>query len=773
MKKVSKLISILLSLCMLASLTVIGASAANITMNDLATYLNGQQLSNVNFAGDDTNHKLTVTLYNETTLQNANSAIDQCVSYLISHQYSKATVAANQAMTSYKTSDVTLSTSSSDLAEAVFKAVCQGDTSGFLNAYSNGSVSGYLAGKTVYLQLDGNTSTTYAIEFYVHSLSQLAAYMNNQSLSNVSFTGNDTTKKLTVTLYSGTTLANANSAMDTCVAYLQSHGGYTKMTVAANQALTDYATLDVTLSAASSDLAAAVYKAINQGDTTGFQSAYQSGSVSGYLNGKTIYVKLDNDSTVYAVTFALYSSGGGTSGGTTTTPGTTTTTTNNSDGSTTTTQTTTASNSDGSTTTSTTATTTAKDGAKTVIATNAVSTTNTKTGTVTTVATTTTTKTDTAGQTTTAKTANIAVSATGNTASVDASAVKTATAAGVTAAQVTVKTDVATVTFDNSATQALASATAAQAGDNTTTTLSVNTQTVAQDKLTADQKETIGTVTGNTVILDLSVVVTTTNTSTGAVVNQETISKFGDSGKVTVTVPYTPKGDSSDITVYYIDSKGKAQKMENCSYDPATGCITFTTSHFSTYVVAEEATASFMDVSLSDWFYSYVNTCVEKGYMNGVATTSFDPNGNADRAMMVTVLYRMAGSPQVNAATPFTDVKSGQWYSNAIAWAYQQKITEGISDTEFGLNTPLNREMTVTFFYRFAQYMNYDVSKTDSLSAYTDTNEISSFADVPFQWACNNGIINGVGNNKLAPQGVSSRAQMATMLARFNQNIKN
>ena len=135
--------------------------------------------------------------------------------------------------------------------------------------------------------------------------------------------------------------------------------------------------------------------------------------------------------------------------------------------------------------------------------------------------------------------------------------------------------------------------------------------------------------------------------------------------------------------------------------------------------------------------------------------------------MVVTVLYRMAGSPEVTGEHPFTDVPEGQWYSDAIAWAYEKAVVNGVAADRFGLNDSVTREQLVTLLYRFAQQVEVDTTGRDELADYSDPDEISDYALEPFQWAVAMGIING-NNGALLPANTATRAQCAKIMVIFS-----
>ena len=180
---------------------------------------------------------------------------------------------------------------------------------------------------------------------------------------------------------------------------------------------------------------------------------------------------------------------------------------------------------------------------------------------------------------------------------------------------------------------------------------------------------------------------------------------------------------------------------------------------------------SFWDVNEGDWCYSYVDKAVNMGLLNGMTITSFAPNQTMTRGMVVTVLYRLAGSPSVSGYKhPFTDVSAGRWYTDGILWAYNKGIVNGLSDTVFGKNEPVTRQQLVTMLYRYAQYCGIDVSTESSLDSYPDGKSVSSYAKPAFRWAVAMGIING-SDGKLLPYGPATRAQCAKIMVVFSELI--
>lgn len=178
-------------------------------------------------------------------------------------------------------------------------------------------------------------------------------------------------------------------------------------------------------------------------------------------------------------------------------------------------------------------------------------------------------------------------------------------------------------------------------------------------------------------------------------------------------------------------------------------------------------TISYNDVKAGDWYANSVNYVTLTGLMNGTGD-GFSPNLAINRGMMVTVLYRMAGSPEVTAENPFTDVPADTWYTDAVIWASENGITAGTSETTFSPTNSLTREQLATFFYRFADFENPDpIEITGDLTGFTDAGQVASYATDAMKWAIGEGLISGTTETTLSPKATATRAQVATILMRY------
>lgn len=184
-------------------------------------------------------------------------------------------------------------------------------------------------------------------------------------------------------------------------------------------------------------------------------------------------------------------------------------------------------------------------------------------------------------------------------------------------------------------------------------------------------------------------------------------------------------------------------------------------------------TAEFTDVTKNDWFYDDVQFVVENGLFNGTSNTTFSPNAVMNRAMLVTVLYRLEGEPKVTGSSEFNDVARKQWYTDAVIWATKHEIVNGYGNGTFGPTDSITREQMATILYRYAQYKNYNVKASNSLTGYSDYTQISAYASQPFKWANAEDLINGRTRTTLVPRGTATRAEVAAILHRFVENVVN
>ncbi len=322
-----------------------------------------------------------------------------------------------------------------------------------------------------------------------------------------------------------------------------------------------------------------------------------------------------------------------------------------------------------------------------------------------------------------------------------------------TNAELVLDTPVGSLTIPN---DALDSITSQASGDTVTMSL----ETVGTNSLTPAQQEAVG----DSPVYDISIV------SGG-----ENISSFGGES-ITVSLPYTlqPGEDPAGVTVWYLNDAGELKEMA-CTYDAATGTVSFTTDHLSYYVIAYDELAAwenpYADVRAADWYYDAVAFVSANELFTGTGAASFGPDTAMTRAMLVTVLYRLDGEPAVSGTNGFTDVASGQWYTNAVIWASENGIVSGYGGSLFGTNDFVTREQMAAILYNYASYKGYDISASAVLTGFDDAGDISAWAGTAMRWANAEGLITGVTSTTLSPSGSATRAQVAMILMRLVQNI--
>ena len=179
----------------------------------------------------------------------------------------------------------------------------------------------------------------------------------------------------------------------------------------------------------------------------------------------------------------------------------------------------------------------------------------------------------------------------------------------------------------------------------------------------------------------------------------------------------------------------------------------------------------YADVNTGDWFYGAVEYVVESGLMTGTSATTFEPDATLTRAMMATVLWAMEGGPVVNYAMAYTDVDSDDWFAEAVRWATSEGVVNGVGDNAYAPNDPLTREQMAVMLYAYAVYKGYDTAASTAAESFSDSGEISGWALTAMNWAVDNGLLGGKPGNLLDPTGSATRAEIATILRNFCENI--
>ena len=320
--------------------------------------------------------------------------------------------------------------------------------------------------------------------------------------------------------------------------------------------------------------------------------------------------------------------------------------------------------------------------------------------------------------------------------------------------------------------------------ENLTATMSGSSRTITV-KNGAGESITV-TINGTTKTIEenASVDFTYTHSSSSGTTRYSVEVRGTTGGTVTASPTRAAKGATVTLTVradegYQLDgltvtdSKGGTVKLT----DKGSGTYTFTmpaskVTVQATFTQNQSGTLPFTDVKTGDWFYEAVQYVYDKGMMTGVSADRFAPASTTTRGMIVTILYRLENEPAVSGGSAFTDVESGAWYADAVAWAAANDIVNGTSATTFAPNSPITREQMATMLYRFAQYKGMDVvTLQEHLTGYPDGDQVSDYAIPAMNWAVGQGLIAGMENGTLVPQGSATRAQVATILMRFCENI--
>jgi hypothetical protein len=248
------------------------------------------------------------------------------------------------------------------------------------------------------------------------------------------------------------------------------------------------------------------------------------------------------------------------------------------------------------------------------------------------------------------------------------------------------------------------------------------------------------------------------------------ISSLGGTARITFAV--TVGSDVKSAKVYKVYPDGTTELVKS-ELDLKTGEVTIERQSLSTYAVVFSDKAAWVnpysDVAIGQWFYEDAEYISENSLMNGVTATEFNPSGTATRAMVATVLWRLAGSPASNEANPFSDIPSGLWYTDAITWAAEKEIVTGVGGNIFSPMADVTREQFAAMLYRYAKFAGADIteSTSEAISSYSDYSLVDSYAVSALAWANSQGIIKGRTATTLEPQGQAQRSELAAMLHRY------
>jgi len=250
----------------------------------------------------------------------------------------------------------------------------------------------------------------------------------------------------------------------------------------------------------------------------------------------------------------------------------------------------------------------------------------------------------------------------------------------------------------------------------------------------------------------------------GEIISEEVISALGHD--IAVDEAIAPTCTATGLTAgehcRRCDYKVAQEVVPMIAHDYKDGVCTVCGAKDPNYKPAEPT--KFNDVKETAWYYDAVNYAVANGLMNGVGNNNFAPESPMTRAMLVTVLWRYENCPEAKASS-FTDL-TADWYKDAVAWAAENGIVNGVGDGRFAPNGNITREQMAAILYRYAQKKALDVTKRDDLKSFPDAGSVSAYARDAIAWAVAEKIIGG-SDGKLLPQGNATRAQVATILMRF------
>ena len=322
--------------------------------------------------------------------------------------------------------------------------------------------------------------------------------------------------------------------------------------------------------------------------------------------------------------------------------------------------------------------------------------------------------------------------------------------------------------------------TTVEKSDGTSTTTEKNkdgsekvTEKSADGTTVTTEKDTDGTKTVTTENADGSTTTeetkkdgTKVTTQTSADGETKTEIDLPKDKKTDVTIPIDSTEDVTSINV--TDKDGN--ETEITDFEITENGVKVTVSGDCTAVINKAAKKEFVDVHpVNHWATADIDYAYIKGLMMGTSETHFSPDVPLTRAMLVTVLYRLEGEPATNRSIPFADVDMGAYYANAVSWAKQNGIVNGVTETEFAPNDNITREQIAAIMHRYAQYKGYDVSvgENTNILSYDDFDSISEYAIPSMQWAVGSGLIKGKSESTLNPLDNATRAEIAAILHRF------
>ncbi len=245
---------------------------------------------------------------------------------------------------------------------------------------------------------------------------------------------------------------------------------------------------------------------------------------------------------------------------------------------------------------------------------------------------------------------------------------------------------------------------------------------------------------------------------------------------LTLTAPLGSKNAGYWANLYYYHEDAESLTFQTSAKIGPDGSAALVFTHASDYVIVIDdrdhtpKEFPFVDVTTDDWFYEAADYVFQRDLMTGTDATHFTPDGTSTRAMVATILWRMAGQPQADYTMDFADVPVSAWYTEAVRWAASEGIVTGYSATKFGPDDPVTREQFAAMLYRYAQTLGEGFTGNWSFPLdFPDAADVSDYAYEALCWLTMENVIQGMEDGNLHPQGTANRAQLATMLMRFCQ----
>ena len=255
---------------------------------------------------------------------------------------------------------------------------------------------------------------------------------------------------------------------------------------------------------------------------------------------------------------------------------------------------------------------------------------------------------------------------------------------------------------------------------------------------------------------------------------QITLAHDGEFGfALTLTAPLGKENAGYWANLYHYDEAGKTLNFETSAQIDDEGDVALRMTHASQYAIVIDDKSHdlpFKDLGENQWYESAVRYAYTHDIMEGMSATKFSPNISLTRAQAVQVLYNLEGQPAVSDSTTFPDLVE-EWYKPAIAWAEQTGVVDGYEDGTFRPGQPVNRMEFAQMLYNYAAYKGCDLSAKGDLTAFPDGDSVQPWAETAMTWANGNQLINGHDDGTLEPGGTTTRAQAASILMRFDQNV--